>query len=107
MPEPGKEAGGVFAPKPDRRVEARFIPLKADKIVLSHFGVTRIKSSRRFFFQADSSCPDSTGREAPKVTVLRRCGLTPRLARYSRAARARRSPSERLYFSVPRSSQLP
>jgi hypothetical protein len=55
MPEPGKEAGGVFALKPDRRVEARIIPLKADKIVLSHFGVTRMKSSRRFFFQADSS----------------------------------------------------
>ena len=65
------------------------------------------KSTRRFHFHADSSCPATAGFDSPKLTVLSRDDGTPRSTRYLFTEAARRSPRARLYSSLPRSSQFP
>ena len=73
---------------------------------LPGLGVSSTNSPRRLRRWADSVRLGSAG-DLRKVMVRMRSALTPRSTRLSRMLRARRSPSARVYSSVPRSSQWP
>src|SRR5688572_3952107 len=66
-----------------------------------------MNSARRFSAHASSSEPLDLGSFSPLLTISILPSDTPSRAKYFRTSRARRSPSARLYSSVPRSSQWP